>query len=227
MNDNPLLLGHRGARRATSVEENTVPAFDLALEHGCDGFEFDVRRDGDGIPVICHDASVNGLTIAKSSHSQLQLPCLEDVLRRYASRAFLDIELKVAGLETSVLSALQQFPPERGYVVSSFLPAVVADLKARSGTVPLGIICDRAKQLEEAQKLPVEYVIPHDSLVTRQMVEATHARRRRIFVWTVNDPNRMRQLATWGVDAIISDNTELLTRTIKNPGNGLPSGRPN
>jgi hypothetical protein len=42
----PLLLGHRGARRA--APENTLAAFDLALQHGCDGFEFDVRRTLDG-----------------------------------------------------------------------------------------------------------------------------------------------------------------------------------
>ena len=38
-----LLLGHRGARQYAT--ENSFDAFDVALEHGCDGFEFDVRRD--------------------------------------------------------------------------------------------------------------------------------------------------------------------------------------
>ncbi len=37
----PLLLGHRGAK--SYAPENTIEAFELALQHGCDGFEFDVR----------------------------------------------------------------------------------------------------------------------------------------------------------------------------------------
>ena len=37
----------------------------------------------------------------------------------------------------------------------------------------------------------------------------------RIFVWTVNDPEAMLRLAAWGVDGIISDDTELLVRTLR------------
>ncbi len=58
----PLLLGHRGARRA--APENTLEAFDLALAHGCDGFEFDVRMTRDGRCVICHDPRLRGREIA-------------------------------------------------------------------------------------------------------------------------------------------------------------------
>ena len=45
----PLLLGHRGARATRHVPENTLASFELCLEHGCDGFEFDIRRSSDGV----------------------------------------------------------------------------------------------------------------------------------------------------------------------------------
>ena len=135
----PLLLGHRGARASTGIPENTFASFDLALEHGCDGFEFDVRLAACGTAVVCHDPKVGKITIARAQARQLpQLPRLDDVIKRYGERAFLNIELKVKDLESKVLTALSEFPPRQGYVVSSFIPDVVMDLEARSSTV-----CDR------------------------------------------------------------------------------------
>src|SRR5271167_3343491 len=101
-----LLLGHRGARASREIPENTLASFELCLQHRCDGFEFDVRLSADGQAVICHDATVGGISIAKTAAKNLPLPTLEEVLRTFAYRAFLDIELKVAGLEKAVLAEL-------------------------------------------------------------------------------------------------------------------------
>src|SRR6266849_2631936 len=109
----PLLLGHRGARAFRQIPENTLASFELCLRHGCDGFEFDVRRSADGLAVICHDATVGGMEIANTASETLPLPTLEDVLRQFAHRAFLDIELKVAGLEAQTLAELRKHPPKR------------------------------------------------------------------------------------------------------------------
>ena len=137
----PLLLGHRGARRY--APENTLAAFELALEHGCDGFELDVRLTADSQPLICHDPKLFGLTVeenafelvrARAALKGASLCRLPDVLSRLANRAFLDIELKVPGLEEITIAALRQTPPQRGYFVSSNVPEVLARLpeKVRS-----------------------------------------------------------------------------------------------
>jgi glycerophosphoryl diester phosphodiesterase len=211
----PVLLGHRGVRGGKSTPENTVAAFDRALEAGCDGFEFDVRLTGNGRMVVCHDARVDGITISDTSPEQvLQLPELGDVLRRYSSRGFLNIELKVEGIETKVLAALREWPPERGCVVSSFLPDVVLELKARSAIVAVGIICEKPSQLAVWSTLPVDYVMAQQSLVTRELIDLIHGAGRNIFVWTVNDAPSMIRLAGWGVDGIIADDPLLLARTL-------------
>ncbi len=218
----PLLLGHRGARSFKSVPENTFAAFDLALEHGCDGFEFDVRLTADKQAVVCHDPKHGRSTIARAQSLRLaDLPRLDEVLRHYGQRVFLDIELKVSGLESIVLAALRDHRPERGYVVSSFLPAVIMELKVRSAAVPTGIICDKARQLASWRKLPIDYVIAEKSLVKPSLVEEVHATGRKLFAWTVNDMKAMRWLSRWNVDGIISDDTQRLVRTLK-----LPSGKP-
>lgn len=214
----PLLLGHRGARASTAVAENTLASFDLALQHGCDGFEFDVRLAGCGKSVICHDPEVKGIKVSEARSEQLgDLPILQNVLAKYASRAFLDIELKVPGLESQVLIALKEHAPQRGYFVSSFLPEVLTELRVRSADVVLGFICNRHQHLDLWRALPVRYVVPEQSLITSELIEKVHQANKLIFAWTVNDPAVMRRLAAWGVNGIISDETELLVRTLRKP----------
>jgi len=211
----PLLLGHRGARASKAVAENTLPSFDLALEHGCDGFEFDVRLAADGRALICHDSTIGGLKICDVASTQLpQCPLLEEVLAHCAHRAFLNIELKVSQLETIVLAALRECQLRGDYVVSSFLPEIVMELKARSGAVPVGIICDSRSQLACWRQLPVEYAILEQRLISPELIEEIHLAKRKVFAWTVNNRDSMQRLAAWGIDGIIADDTELLVKTL-------------
>jgi glycerophosphoryl diester phosphodiesterase len=208
----PLLLGHRGARASLQIAENTLASFELCLRHGCEGFEFDVRLSADGRPVVCHDASIGGLEIKNAASTILSIPALEDVLREFAHRAFLDIELKVAGSEAQTLTQLSKYPPQKGYVVSSFLPEVVMAIHQLDSTIPLGLVCNSAEQLRGWREIPVEWVIPHFELADRELVKLVHAAGKRIMVWTVDSAERMRDFADLAVDAIISGETEHLVR---------------
>ena len=210
----PLLLGHRGARAFRQIPENSLASFELCLQHGCDGFEFDVRRSADGQAVICHDETIGGMEIANTASKTLPLPTLEDVLRQFADRAFLDIELKVAGLEAQTLAELRKHPPQKGYVVSSFLPEVLTAIHHLDSATPLGFLCETRDQLRGWRETPAEWVIPQFALVDRQLVELVHAARKKIMVWTVNRAERMREFAEWGVDAIITDETELALQVL-------------
>jgi len=211
----PLLLGHRGTRATTGVAENSFASFDLALEHGCSGFEFDVRRAACGTAVVCHDARVGKARVAKTRAKELTtLPRLSHVLENYAQRAFLDIELKVKDLESNVLAALREYPPKKGYVVSSFLPEVVMELEARNASVSIGIICETPGQLATWRNLRVDYVIAHTSLVDDRLVRSVKSAGLRIFVWTVNDAEDMVRFARWGVDGLISDDPKLLAHVL-------------
>lgn len=53
----PLIIGHRGA--SAVAPENTLAAFQQAIEDGADGLEFDVRLARDGVPVVIHDPTLN------------------------------------------------------------------------------------------------------------------------------------------------------------------------
>jgi glycerophosphoryl diester phosphodiesterase len=216
----PLLLGHRGARGVKAVAENTLASFDLALASGCDGFEFDVRLTADGQAVICHDAKTGDLEIAQSPAQQLALPLFRKVLSHYQSSAFLDIELKVPGLEKITVDLLRKLAPARGFVVSSFLPEALQALHGLDATIPLGLICETRVQFSRWSQLPIEYVIPHYALVrkdfiSRNAISKMKAAGKRILVWTVNVPEQMKRFAKWGADGIISDNPKRLALTLR------------
>jgi glycerophosphoryl diester phosphodiesterase len=225
----PLLLGHRGARSLRRVgvpwrgdrvpAENTIPAFDYAIANGCDGFEFDVRYTRDRRHVLCHDPEHRGKELAETDYAGLErrhgynLPCLEDVLSRFGPTAYLDIELKVPGNERAVVSALHAHPPQRGFVVSSFLPEVLLRLHEIHSPLPLAYICKHAEEAELWAELPIRIFIPHYSLVSERLVAEVHRRGVQLFTWTVNKRADMQRLASWGVDALISDDPWLLSQT--------------
>ncbi len=174
----------------------------------------DVRLTSCGRAVVCHDPKIDGINVSRAVAGQLlHLSLLDDVLQRYSQRAFLDIELKVAGLESKVLNSLREYMLEEDYVVSSFLPEVLMELKARSAKIQTGIICDKPGLLACWRETNPEYVIPHYSLVTRKLVKEVHNENKKLFAWTVNSQTEMLRLADWGVDGIISDDTELLAQT--------------
>jgi len=215
-----LLLGHRGAR--LYAPENTIPAFDLALDHGADGFEFDVRCTRNKESIVCHDRKFNRIAVRTRTLEQIHArcsvdgkpPCLEDVLERYSRSAFLNIEVKVRGMEQVVVQAVKQFPPQRGYFISSFLPSVVRKLHALDRSLVLGAISKSYWHLRRWKALPVSHVIPHYKLLTPKLVEELHTAGKTVITWTVNDPRMMLSAAAMGVDGIISDDTKLLLKTL-------------
>ncbi len=72
--DYPLIIGHRGA--SASAPENTLVAFQKAINDGAEGLEFDVRLAKDGLPVVFHDSTLNrtgniNLKISQLTSSEL------------------------------------------------------------------------------------------------------------------------------------------------------------
>ncbi len=215
-----LLLGHRGAR--DYAPENTFQAFDLALKHGVHGFEFDVRRTRDRQALICHDPKFHRQVIRRRTLKQLRAACaspreqpptLESVLERYSRSAFLNIEVKVRGMEELVARAVKRARPQR-YFISSFLPGVIRKLHALDHSLVLGTLAQTRWQLRRWKILPVRYVVPHYRLLSPRLVKKLHASGKTVITWTVNRRTQMLRAAAWGVDGIISDDTRLLAETL-------------
>ena len=208
----PLLLGHRGASKY--LPENTFEAFDLALQHGCDGFEFDVRLTSDNAALICHDRDRKGKLLADCPAIKFPgLLTLEQVFERYNSRCFMNVELKVEELHEAVMAAYRKYQPQHGFLVSSFKPEAIIPLYESKPEVPLGLICKTPQQLSVWGQVPIDAIFAHTSLISEELRTLTTKAGKQLFVWTVNREHDMRRFAEMGVDGIISDDTALLAKT--------------
>ncbi|MFP6626958.1 MAG: glycerophosphodiester phosphodiesterase family protein [Deltaproteobacteria bacterium] len=124
----PLVIAHRGA--SALRPENTLEAFQLAMELGADGVEFDVQLTRDRVVVVFHDevlgrtssgsgvlaeqnfADLAGLDAGSwfgSDFGGCRIPSLETTLSTLGGQGLMNIELKprrsdaASPTETSVL----------------------------------------------------------------------------------------------------------------------------
>ena len=116
------IYAHRGA--SVECPENTIPAFQRALQHGAYGIELGVHLSKDEIPVVIHDATVDRTTTGTGAVSEMTLaelrsldagagssiPTLAHVLECVASRCYLDIEVKAAAAADAVVREASQRP---------------------------------------------------------------------------------------------------------------------
>lgn len=146
----PLIIAHRGARM--SAPENTLPAFQKAIEMGVDGVEFDTLLTKDKIAVISHSNDLHDLTphqklIHDMTYNQLKeidvgshfstefagerIPTLSSVLELYANTdQLVNIEIKVQprwhiGVEKIVADLIYFYGLENRAIVSSFSPIIL------------------------------------------------------------------------------------------------------
>ncbi len=147
---------------------------------------------------------------------------LEEVLARYAHVGWLDIELKVRGVEAQVAELLRRHRPAHGFVISSFRKPVLLELHRIDPTLPLALIFDRMPREKTWRTLPIQFVKPKARLVTPARVRQFHAAGMKVLTWTVNRPSAMHRLREAGVDGMIGDNPALLAASRSHTLNHLP-----
>jgi glycerophosphoryl diester phosphodiesterase len=225
----PLIIAHRGARGLVPFD-NTMDAFEKAVELGAPMIEFDVRRCGDGTLVIFHDEGLGGEALAAMSYEALlektrakgyEAPRLSDALRSLAGRVRFDIELKEAGYERELAEEVLAIIPAKDAVFKSFMDRAVRALKRSHPGLCVGLLVGsdgpryslaRVQEVFPELRLGrclADFVSPYHELLHLGFVRRMHAIGMPVYVWTVNDERRMRQLVKMGVDAIITDRPDL------------------
>jgi glycerophosphoryl diester phosphodiesterase len=89
---------------------------------------------------------------------------------------------------------------------------VLLKLRELDADLPLGLICETRVQLAAWDRIPVQFVIPHFTLIDVNVCEAVQSAGRTLFTWTLNRQEQVLRFKEMGVDGIISDDTEMLGR---------------
>jgi glycerophosphoryl diester phosphodiesterase len=205
------VIAHRGA--SADERENTIPAFERAIQLGAEYVELDVQVAADGALVVFHDRDLGRLTplrgpVRRRTAAELRehgIPMLEEVVELARGRAGVMAELKGAyrarrfdpvGRTVALLSTDD--------VVLSFGRSDLHEaLRRKPGIrvmqhVGFGVSIRTAATYAWAVGF-------HDRRVTRRGVERARRLGLRTAVYTVNDVERMRELAAQGVDGIVTD----------------------
>lgn len=192
-----FVIAHRGA--SWDLPENTLPAFERAIEVGADYVELDVHAAADGSLVVCHDRPRGG---------ELRLEEAIDLLR---GRIGLMCELKSPWRyrRHDVVRRTVALLPEDGIVVSFERRALEAVRDRRVlQHVGYGVSIRRAARYSWGVGF-------HDPRVTRRGVAKAHKLGLATTVYTVNDAARMTELADLGVDGIFSDRPDLARAVLR------------
>lgn len=216
-----LVVAHRGVwgSAANAPADNTLEAFEAAIEIGADMIELDVRRTRDGRLVAFHDARVKTVPISSLGYDALRVkgtsqrpPLLEDVLRLTKDRIALNLEVKEAGYVGETIALVRQFGLER-CLLSSFLDEVVVEAKALAPELRTGLLVATGFRKALTTRLPAsnaDCLCLHRRLADATALASATEAGISCVVWTVNTPRAMdRYLNHPAVEAMITDRPAL------------------
>jgi len=220
-----LVIAHRGA--SSYAPENTIAAFDLALQMGAHHLELDVHLTCDDYLVVIHDDTVDRTTsgagpVASRTLAELQIldagawfgeafagsciPTLAEVLTRYHGRAQLHIELKghTAHLPQRTVDLVRAHGMAQHVTFTSFRHTHLQTMQAYAPALPTGWLVGESSDtvIAQAHALGCAQLCPHASVVTPGLVEHLHAEGFIVRAWGVANDALMRQVIDAGADGM-------------------------
>jgi glycerophosphoryl diester phosphodiesterase len=238
----PRIFAHRGLVFQGSkqvVDENTLDAFELALEAGADYLETDLQLTRDGVPVLFHDSDLTRLVGSKTSISALSLdeikkirlpfggtiPTLSEALEKFPLAKF-NLDFKNPTTESPGISVIASLEAFDRVLVSSFSeasrlralshsPRKIAS-SAGSSKVLAGYALARlnqhnalARTIAEVDAFQIPTKMYGIDFTHPSFVEAILNQNKEIHYWTVNDPAEMQSLFALGAHGMVTDRSDI------------------
>jgi glycerophosphoryl diester phosphodiesterase len=228
-----LVIAHRGDSKV--APENTLPAFESAIDAAADFIELDYLHTADGVPVVYHDEyldrttdacqrwSGKQITFASKRWSELQqldagtwfdprfvgtrLSSLEEVIVAITPRAPLMIERKSGDAATCV-RILEKHGALDRVTVHAFDWDFLRDCHRQAPSLRLGALGKkrlRPEQIEAAKELGASIIGWEAKALEAADIAAIHAAGMKAWAWTVDDPDLARRLVAAGLDGLISN----------------------
>ncbi|HUG00093.1 MAG TPA: glycerophosphodiester phosphodiesterase [Ilumatobacter sp.] len=212
-----LVIAHRGASRA--APENTVTAFELAARQGTDGVELDVRRTADHVLVVHHDPALpDGRTISECSAADLpaSVATFDEALDACAG-IFVNIEIKndpsepdfdaTEWVAQTVVARLARRGGGPRWLISSFRVETVNRVRQLLPSVRTGWLVSEISDtvLDVCVDRGHAAVHPWVGALTKPQVIAAHGRGIAVNTWTCDEPARISELFSWGIDGVCTN----------------------
>jgi glycerophosphoryl diester phosphodiesterase len=222
------IYAHRGA--STEFPENTLRAFFRAISLGADGIELDVHLSADGVPVVIHDETVNRTTdgsgeVAALTVAELQaldagrsqpIPTLREVLDVVAGKLHVDIEIKAGAAGDAVLELASRYA-DLEFAISSFNHDALRHVRRANAEVEVWPLTAAVSDevIRTALELGSPQIAAYDRMLNRDIITEVRRQGLQVWVWTVNDAARARELAGWGAVGLCTDDPAMLIQELR------------
>lgn len=232
-----MAIAHRGA--SSYAPENTVAAYDLALEMGARHIELDVHLTTDGQVVVIHDDLLDRTTdgtgpVADCTLADLKaldagawfgpafagarIPTLGEVLEWYGRRAHLHIEIKgrTPGLVPATLALIRKRELSEHVTITSFHLSALEETRRLAPELPTGWLVSAVDTavIADTLRLGLTQLCPRADLVTAEMVSDLHRRGLVVRAWGVGDERLMLAALEAGVDGMTVNFPDVLLASL-------------
>jgi len=224
------IIAHRGAHRNShGIIENTLAAFDMALQTGCWGIELDIHATKDNMLVVNHDPDLKRLwkhakDIAALTWAELhilvpQIPTLDDIISKYAGRMHLFIELKAPFLnEDALVQSLHALEPGKDYHLLTLNAEVLNNLKHIPKSAILLVASHNNVKHFCDLSISNEYggVLGNYLLLTRQYIQQLHNAKQVCGVGFINSKNSLFRELNRQIKWIFTNQAVKISRYLQN-----------
>jgi glycerophosphoryl diester phosphodiesterase len=228
-----LVIAHRG--NSCDCPENTLPAFQSAVEVKADLVELDYFHSADRVPVVIHDELLDRTTDAEAIFGKRELevgklpltdlqkldvgswfgdkfagtklPTLAESLDLIQASSTTLIERK-AGDAKTLVRLLEEKKLTEQVVVQAFDWEFVAACRKLSPNLALGALCGKPaseEQIRAAAATGADLIVWNHEKISQEQIELIHTLGKRAWVYTVDEPDRARWLLAAGIDGIITN----------------------
>lgn len=227
----PFVIAHRGGA-ALSEHENTLEAYQKAIDIGCRVIEFDVRRTKDLVMVSYHDETISEkLKIAECTYAEVlefsksrgfHVPTVEEILILSKAQVILDIELKEAGYEQELILLVKKYLDIDEYFMKSFEDNIIIQIKKIDPSIRTGLLLGvssskKMTYIRLTEIFPLvrilrarpDFISPHYKLLYWGFIKGIKFLRLPLLVWTVNDEQMIENLFEKGINGIITDRPDV------------------
>ncbi len=236
----PIALAHRGF--SLDGLENSMKAFQAAIDLGYRYLETDAHGTRDGVAVALHDETLDRTTDASGEVAERDwasvasariggyepVPRLEDVLGTWP-QVRVNIDVKANSGIVPIAQAIEKtkshdrvclgsFSAERRRATVARLSKPVAQPASQREVVSwwLGtwVKANPNASLGDVDALQIPWRVAGLPFLARRHIDAAHAAGREVHVWTVNDRDHMTHLLDLGVDGLVSDRADILKEVL-------------
>lgn len=221
--DRPLIIAHRGA--SDIAPENTLKAFQIAIELKADYIEFDVHRSKDGALVVIHDndilrmlgytSTIEQMTLKELKNVDLgegeKIPELIDVINIAKGKVKLLCELK-AKISEEVITLLCNENLIKSTIVLSFDMEDLKRARKIELELELGAVItekfipelDKKREvIRRVANLKFPYIVSRYKNVDKNFVNYSHELGLKVFVYPINTKITMKKCFNMGVDGML------------------------